>query len=85
MAIRCYIAQVGAENALFLATRGRTALLASEYRPVDLGDGSVSLTPRALDASRELGEEDDGYITEDGEGLRIWVGEDAFDLVESYD
>lgn len=67
-------------NAEFLATRSRTAFLASEYRPMDLGGGRVSLSELALGASRELGEEEDGYITEDGEGLRIWVGEDAFEL-----
>jgi hypothetical protein len=47
---------------------------------VDLGGGKVELNPRALGASREMGEEEDGYITEDGEGLRIWIGEDAFEL-----
>ena len=35
---------------------------------------------RALGSQRELGEEEDGYMTEDGEGLRIWIGEDAFEL-----
>ena len=30
--------------------------------------------------SRELGEEEDGYITDDAEGLRIWIGDDAFEL-----
>ncbi|HEY2207225.1 MAG TPA: hypothetical protein VGH99_22430 [Pseudonocardia sp.] len=75
-----WVAEVGERNAAFLATESRTAWLASEYRPRDLGDGRISLSARALGASRELGEEEDGYITEDGEGLRIWVGEDAFDL-----
>jgi hypothetical protein len=84
MAIRRYVAEVGEPNAAFLATRSRTALLASEYRPMDIGQGRISLSPKALGASRELGEEEDGYITEDAEGLRIWVGEDAFELVEDY-
>jgi hypothetical protein len=74
------VAEVGPTNAEFLATRSRTSFLASEYRPEDLGDGRIGLSERALGASRELGEEEDGYITEDGEGLRIWIGEDAFDL-----
>ena len=34
----------------------------------------------ALGALRELGEEEDGFITDDGDGLRIWVGDDAFEL-----
>lgn len=85
MAIRCYLAEVGEQNAAFLATRSRTALLASEYRPMNLGSGRISLSPRALSASRELGEEEDGYITDDAEGLRVWVGEDAFELEETYD
>jgi hypothetical protein len=84
MAIRGYLAEVGEENASYLATTSRTALLASEYRPTDLGDGRVSLSPRALSASRELGEEEDGYISEDAEGLRIWVGDDAFELLVDY-
>ena len=34
----------------------------------------------ALGAIRELGDEEDGYITDDGDGLRIWIGDDAFEL-----
>lgn len=71
---------VGSANAAWLATESRTARLAREYRPVDLGDGRVRFSALALGASRELGEEEDGYITEDGEGLRIWIGDDAFEL-----
>ena len=77
-----WIADVGAENAELLATRSRTAVLASEYRPKDLGDGRISYSKRALGAARELSEEEEGAITEDGEGLRVWVGDDAFDLEE---
>ena len=75
-----WVAEVGEDNAQWLATEGRTARLAREYRPMDLGGGRLALSKRALGASRELGEEEDGYITEDGEGLRIWVGDDAFEL-----
>ena len=64
----------------WLATESRTARLAREYRPVDLGDGRIEFNPLALGAIRELGEEEDGYITDDGDGLRIWLGDDAFDL-----
>jgi hypothetical protein len=81
MGERTYVAEVGVENARLLATESRTHWLASEYRPIDLGDGRISLSERALGASRELGEEEDGAITEDAEGLRIWVGEDAFELI----
>jgi hypothetical protein len=42
---------------------------------------TVPLSELALGASRELGEEEDGAITEDAEGLRIWVGDDAFELI----
>ena len=75
-----WVAEVGEDNAQWLATESRTARLAREYRPVDLGGGRLSLSKRALGASRELGEEEEGYITEDGEGLRIWMGDDAFEL-----
>lgn len=78
---RTYIAEVGEDNAHLLATESRTAWLASEYRPIDIGDGKISLSELALGASRELGEEEDGAITEDAEGLRIWVGDDAFELI----
>ncbi|MFC5137399.1 hypothetical protein ACFPK1_04095 [Actinomycetospora rhizophila] len=77
-----WIADVGTENAAFLATRSRTAVLASEYRPRDLGDGRVGYDERSLGAARELSEEEEGAITDDGEGLRVWVGDDAFDLEE---
>jgi len=68
---RWFVAVVGADNAALLATESRTAMLAREYRPKDLGDGRIALSELALGASRELGEEEDGAITEDGEGLRI--------------
>lgn len=77
-----WIAEVGAENAELLATRSRTAVLAREYRPEDLGDGRIRYSKRALGASRELSEEEEGAITDDGEGLRVWVGDDAYDLEE---
>lgn len=75
-----WVADVGVANAEWLATESRTARLAREYRPCDLGGGRIRFSYLAMGASRELGEEEDGYITEDGDGLRIWVGEDAFDL-----
>lgn len=75
-----WVAEVGVDNAEWLATESRTARLAREYRPVDIGAGRIELNRLALGASRELGEEEDGYITEDGEGLRIWIGDDAFEL-----
>lgn len=75
-----WVAEVGEDNARWLATESRTARLAREYRPVDAGGGRIRFNGLALGASRELGEEEDGFITEDGEGLRIWIGEDAFEL-----
>lgn len=78
---RTYVAEVGTDNAALLAKESRTAMLASEYRPKDLGSGRIALSALALGASRELGEEEDGAITEDGDGLRIWVGDDAYELV----
>lgn len=74
------MAEVGTDNAAWLATESRTARLAREYRPIDLGDGRIELTARALGAIRELGAEEDGFITDDGDGLRIWIGDDAFEL-----
>jgi hypothetical protein len=77
---RTYRAQVGADNATLLATESRTHFLASEYRPHDVGEGWIELSEAALGASRELGEEEDGAITDDADGLRIWVGDSAYDL-----
>jgi len=73
-------AEVGVEHAAWLATESRTARLAREYRPIDLGEGRVRYNGLALGAARELGEEEDGYLTEDGDGLRLWIGDDAFEL-----
>lgn len=73
--------EVGTENAAWLATECRTALLAREYRPVDVGDGVVEFDRLALGAIRELGEEEDGCISDDAEGVRIWIGDDAFELI----
>jgi hypothetical protein len=76
-----WVADVGVDNARWLATESRTARLAAEYRPRDLGDGRVEYNGLALGAARELGEEEDGYITDDGDGLRVWIAEDAFDML----
>ncbi|MCO1656529.1 hypothetical protein [Pseudonocardia humida] len=78
-----WVGEVGEDNARWLATESRTARLASEYRPRDLGDGRVEYGYRALDAARELGEEEDGYLTDDAEGLRVWIGDDAYELESS--
>jgi hypothetical protein len=78
---RTYVADVGPENAALLATESRTAWLAQEYRPHNRGGGRIVLSDLALGASRELGEEEDGAITDDAEGLRIWVGDDAYELI----
>jgi hypothetical protein len=75
-----WVADVGPDNTRWLATESRTARLAREYRPADAGGGRVRYSARALDAARELGEEEDGYLTDDGDGLRVWIGDDAFDL-----
>ena len=77
---RTWVANVGVDHAEHLAARCRTALLAPQYRPRDLGDGRVEYSADALGAARELSEEEDGAITDDGDGLRVWVGDDAFDL-----
>ena len=78
---RDYVAEVGEDNARLLTTESRTAWLASEYRPINIGGGRIRLSELALGASRELGDEEDGAITEDAEGLRIWVGDDAYELI----
>ena len=78
--VTTWAGHVGEENARWLATECRTARLASEYRPRDRGAGYVEISALALGALRELGEEEDGYITDDGDGLRIWIGDDAFEL-----
>jgi hypothetical protein len=75
-----WVGEVGGTNAAWLATESRTARLASEYRPRDLGEGRIEYSDLALGAARELGEEEDGYLTDDGEGLRVWIGDDAFEL-----
>ena len=80
MVEQSWVARVGVANAGWLATESRTARLAREYRPLDEGDGRIRYSTRALGAARELGEEEDGYLTDDGEGLRVWIGDDAFEL-----
>jgi hypothetical protein len=75
-----WVGEVGEENARWLATESRTARLAAEYRPRDLGDGRIEYSDLALGAARELGEEEDGYFTEDGDGLRVWIGDDPYEL-----
>ncbi|MDN5749529.1 MAG: hypothetical protein L0H64_13610 [Pseudonocardia sp.] len=75
-----WVADVGVDHAKWLATESRTAGLAREYRPVDDGDGRIRYNWLALGAARELGEEEDGYLTDDGDGLRVWIGDEVFEL-----
>jgi hypothetical protein len=75
-----WVGEVGEDNARWLAAESRTARLASEYRPRDLGEGRIEYSDLALGAARELGEEEDGFLTDDGDGLRVWIGDDPFDL-----
>ena len=42
--------------------------------------GYVEISSLALGALRELGEEEVGHITDDGDGLRIGIGDAAFEL-----
>ena len=78
---------VGPHRTLTLARYARhrerwtAARLASEYRPRDLGDGRVEYNALALGAARELGEEEDGYITDDGDGMRVWIEDDAYEML----
>lgn len=76
-----WVAEVGPDNARLLATESRTSVLASEYRPRDVGDGRISYSHLALGAARELSPEEEGAITDDAEGLRVWVGDDGFELL----
>ena len=75
-----WVADVGVDNAVLLATESRTARLASEYRPRDVGGGRIAYNHLALDAARELSAEEEGAITDDADGLRVWVGDDGFEL-----
>ena len=75
-----WVGDVGADNAVWLATESRTARLAREYRPIDEGGGRIRYNHLALGAARELGAEEDGFFTDDADGLRVWIGEDAYEL-----
>jgi hypothetical protein len=57
MAHHRWVAEVGQGNAAFLATQCRTARLAREFRPVDLGDGRVLFTVRRQEQCSQLAEE----------------------------
>ena len=41
-----WVAEVGEDNAQWFATESRTARLAREYRPIDLGDGRLALSAK---------------------------------------
>jgi hypothetical protein len=46
--------------------------MSDQRSPLVSDPGPTSGTPQ--------GEEEDGYITDDGDGLRIWIGDAAFEL-----
>jgi hypothetical protein len=67
-----YIADIGAERAAqFAATY--TDFHANGIKVHDLGDGRIKFGQDALDLMRDYTPDDNGYITDDDNGLRMWV------------
>ncbi|HEY1487544.1 MAG TPA: hypothetical protein VGF84_15670 [Micromonosporaceae bacterium] len=76
-AAELYTAQVGPDNAAHLSAITGTGPKA----PIeDIGEGSVQIND--MDALRKLGPDDEGHITDDEDGLQIWVGGDSYPIFD---
>ena len=72
-----YTAQVGPDNAAHLS-----ALTGPGPKPPveDIGEGSIQIND--MDTLRKLGPDDEGHITDDEDGLQIWVGGDSYPIFD---
>lgn len=75
-----YTANIGPEAAERFAAP-LTDFAANGITVEDLGDGRIRFGQDALDWMRDFTTEDeDGYIEDDHEGLRMWVGGMPYDI-----
>ena len=73
-----YTAQVGPDNAARLATTGPDGLALFEELP----GGVVQIND--LDQLRSRPEGADGYLTDDEEGLQIWIDGESYPLFDDF-
>jgi len=73
--VTTYTAQVGPDNAAKLEALGPNV--------TDIGEGTVEITD--LEPLRALAEGVDGSITEDDDGLQIWLGGEGYPLFGAID
>jgi hypothetical protein len=77
--VTIYTAQVGPDNAARLATTGPDGLALFEELP----GGVVQIND--LDQLRSRPEGVDGYLTDDEEGLQIWIDGESYPLFDDFD
>ncbi len=80
--MKTYTAQVGPDNAARLSMIISTAPAGG---PVieDLGEGTVQIND--LDQLRSRGAEEDGSVTDDEDGLQIWIDGEGYPLFDEVD
>jgi hypothetical protein len=77
--MRTFTAQVGPSNASQLSAISVDG--ATEALMEDIGEGTVKIND--LDRLRQLGEDEDGRVTEDDdEGLQIWIGGESYPIFD---
>jgi hypothetical protein len=74
-----YTAQVGPDNAARLAVTGPDGIALFEELP----GGVVQI--KDLDSLRARPHGDDGYLTDDEEGLQIWIDGESYPLFDDFD
>ncbi|HKD95978.1 MAG TPA: hypothetical protein VKB69_00120 [Micromonosporaceae bacterium] len=79
--MKTYTAQVGPDNAALLSTVQSDAPDGPTIE--DIGEGTVQVND--LDRLRKLGAEEDGSVTDDEDGLQIWVGGEGYPLFDEVD
>lgn len=79
--MKTYTAQVGPDNAALLSTIESDAPDGPTIE--DIGEGSVQVNN--LDLLRGLATGEDGSVTDDDEGLQIWVGGESYPLFDDLD
>jgi hypothetical protein len=79
--MKTYTAQVGPDNAALLSTIDPEAPTGPTIE--DIGEGSVQVNN--LDRLRSIATGEDGSVTDDDEGLQIWVGGDSYPLFDEVD
>ena len=78
-----YTATIGIENVKWITGPNRPYGLTIEdgvlrSDVIDLGDGRIEISQGGVEFLRDLNDYEDGYISDDEDGMQIWIEGDGY-------